>query len=80
MENKQPSFLDVLVETHIGLDRQGPGSPEMVDRALAFLTPLDRFHRVADLGCGTGGQTLLLAERLPGDITGWTCSPSSSTR
>ena len=28
MENKQPSMIDLLIETHIGLKRQGPGSPE----------------------------------------------------
>ncbi len=70
MENKQPSFLDLLLETHIGLDRQGPGSPEVVARALSFLGPPDRFERTADLGCGSGGQTMLLAERLPGTVTG----------
>ncbi|MBO4831761.1 MAG: class I SAM-dependent methyltransferase [Oscillospiraceae bacterium] len=76
MENREPSFLDLLLETHIGLERQGPGSPEAVDRALGFLGPLDRFRETADLGCGTGGQTLLLAERLPGRITGLDMFPA----
>lgn len=70
MENKQPTFLDLLLEAHIGLDRQGPGSPETVKRALSFLGPLERFEQIADLGCGTGGQTMLLAEQLSGAITG----------
>lgn len=70
MENKEPTFLDLLLEAHIGLDRQGPGSPEAVRQALGFLEPLARFERTADLGCGTGGQTLLLAQHLPGTITG----------
>jgi len=26
MENNQPSFPDLLLEAHIGLERQGPGS------------------------------------------------------
>lgn len=76
MENKQPTFLDLLLEAHIGLERQGPGSPEMLDRALSFLGPLRRFERIADLGCGTGGQTLLLAERLSGTITGLDLFPA----
>ena len=70
MENKQPSFLDLLLEVHIGLERQGPGSPEAIQQALGFLGPLDRFENTADLGCGTGGQTLQLAEHIPGKITG----------
>lgn len=68
MEKSEPTFTDLLLETHIGLERQGPGSPETVMKALGFLGSLDRFEQVADLGCGTGGQTMLLAEYLPGHI------------
>lgn len=70
MDTKQPSMLDLLIETHIGLKRQGPGSPEVVERVLEFLPPLNQFSQIADLGCGTGGQTMLLAQHLPGIITG----------
>lgn len=70
MNNKQPSILDLLIETHIGLERQGPGSSETVEQALRFLTPLDQFSQIVDLGCGTGGQTMLLAQHLPGTIIG----------
>ncbi|MCR4963201.1 MAG: class I SAM-dependent methyltransferase [Firmicutes bacterium] len=76
MTNEQPSFLDVLLETHIGLERQGPGSPQAVRQALGFLGPLDRLRQAADLGCGTGGQTMLLAEYLPGTITGLDMFPA----
>ena len=68
MEKSEPTFTDLLLETHIGLERQGPGSPETVMKALGFLGSLDRFEQVADLGCGTGGQTMLLAKYLPGHI------------
>ena len=70
MENKQPSMIDLLIETHIGLKRQGPGSPEATNKALSFLDNIDQFAQTADLGCGTGGQTLLLSRCLPGTITG----------
>lgn len=70
MESKQPSFIDLLLETHIGLERQGPGSLETMNRALGFLGSLKKFEQIADLGCGSGGQTLQLAENLPGVITG----------
>ena len=69
-ENNQPGFLDLLLEAHIGLERQGPGSRETVERALSFLGDLSRFESIADLGCGTGGQTLVLAEYLSGNIVG----------
>ena len=70
METKPLSMLDLLLETHIGLKRQGPGSSEAVEQALGFLKPLNQFLQIADLGCGTGGQTLCLAQYLPGTITG----------
>ena len=70
MESKKPTFLDLLLEAHIGLERQGPGSPEAVTRALSFLGDPEKFRNIADLGCGAGGQTMLLAERLSGEITG----------
>lgn len=70
METIRPSMLDLLIETHIDLERQGPGSREAVEKALDFLSPLDRFTQIADLGCGTGGQTMLLAKYLSGKIIG----------
>ncbi len=66
----QPTFLDLLLEAHIGLERQGPGSRETVEKALSFLGDLSRLENIADLGCGTGGQTLVLAEFLKGNIAG----------
>ncbi len=70
MENERPFFIQLLIETHAGLNRQGPGSPEATQKALSFLEPLGRFSQVADLGCGTGGQTLFLAQNVSGAITG----------
>lgn len=70
MKNKQPSFIDLLIEAHINLNRQGPGSKEATKQALKFLGQLDQFQQIADLGCGTGGQTMLLAKYLSGKVTG----------
>ena len=54
MENKQPSMIDLVIETHAGLERQGPGSPEMTVKALSFLEDIDKITLTADLGCGSG--------------------------
>ena len=70
MADKVLSMYDVLIETHVGLERQGPGSPEMTTKALSFLGDLNGTSRVADFGCGTGGQTMVLAQNIKGSITG----------
>jgi len=63
-------MLDLICETHVGLERQGPGSPEMTIKALGFLDNIHNISRAADLGCGTGGQTMVLAQNITGTITG----------
>ena len=70
MADKELSMYDLIIETHVGLERQGPGSPEMILKALSFIDGIDKISQVADLGCGTGGQTMMLAQHIPGDITG----------
>ena len=60
----------MLIETHIGLERQGPGSPEMTAKAISFLDDQSQISRTVDMGCGTGGQTMVLAKNIPGDIIG----------
>ena len=70
MEKAQVSMIDLLLETHIGLEREGPGSPEMTVKALSFIDNLDKNSRIADLGCGSGGQTLVLAQHIAGTIVG----------
>lgn len=54
--------LAALVELHRGLDRQGPGDTAFSRKLLAHLPPLPQPPRVADLGCGSGVATLMLAE------------------
>lgn len=49
MEGKRLTMLDLLVETHIGLERQGPGSPEATTRALSFVENPGAIRRTADL-------------------------------
>jgi len=70
MEDKQLTIMDLIIESHIGLERQGPGSSEMIIKALSFLDNLDKISCVADLACGTGGQTMVLAQNINGNIIG----------
>ena len=70
MTDKQLSILDLIIETHVGLERLGPGSPEATSRALGFVDGLESISKTADLGCGTGGPTMLIAQKITGEIIG----------
>ncbi|MCD7970831.1 MAG: class I SAM-dependent methyltransferase [Alistipes sp.] len=61
---------DLIYEYFGSLERQGPGSPEATRKALGFIEGLTERSRIADLGCGTGGQTMVMAQCVPGHITG----------
>jgi len=62
--------VNLISEYFSGLERQGPGSPEVTLKALSFVAGLSPDSLIADLGCGTGGQTMTLAKNAPGKITG----------
>jgi ubiquinone/menaquinone biosynthesis C-methylase UbiE len=62
--------FSLICEYFSGLERQGPGSPEVTLKALGFIENLTAASRIADIGCGTGGQTMALAQHTPGVITG----------
>ena len=71
-ENKSIHEFDfnLICEYFSSLERQGPGSPEVTVKALSFIENLTNISRIADIGCGTGGQTMVLAQNAPGSITG----------
>jgi SAM-dependent methyltransferase len=62
--------FSLICEYFSMLERQGPGNREMTLRALGFVGNLTEKSRIADIGCGTGGQTMVLAQNAPGRITG----------
>lgn len=62
--------FNLICEYFSSVERQGPGSPETTIKALSFIDNLTDESRIADLGCGTGGQTMTLAQNAPGEITG----------
>jgi ubiquinone/menaquinone biosynthesis C-methylase UbiE len=71
-ENKSIHEFDfnLICEYFSAIERQGPGSPEVTLKALSFIDNLTDGSRIADIGCGTGGQTITLAQNAPGKITG----------
>jgi len=62
--------LKLLVDLHKNALRQGPGGEAETKQALD-LAGLDRSRRlkIADIGCGTGASTILLAKELDAEIT-----------
>lgn len=71
-ENKSIHEFDfsLICEYFSSIERQGPGSPEVTIKALSFIEDLNDQSFIADLGCGTGGQTMVLAQQSPSQITG----------
>jgi ubiquinone/menaquinone biosynthesis C-methylase UbiE len=74
MSNENTSIhefdFNLICEYFSLIERQGPGSPEVTIKALSFIEGLTAESRIADLGCGTGGQTMVFAQHAPGNITG----------
>ena len=62
---------DLLIDLHKGSKRQGPGGDEQTIQALQLAGLMGNSHllKIADIGCGTGASTLILAEHLNAKIT-----------
>jgi len=67
--------MELIYEYFFKLERQGPGSPESTIKALSFIDHISSNLKIVDLGCRTGGQTMVLAKNINGDITGLDISP-----
>ena len=74
MSNENKTIYDfdfnMICDFFSNMERQGPGSPEATLKALSFIEGLTVGSKIADIGCGTGGQTMVLARHTPGHITG----------
>jgi SAM-dependent methyltransferase len=69
---KEPDMneLELLIDFHKEAERQGPGSVKDTKRALEWMGISRKKNlRIADVGCGTGGQTITLAQHTGGQIT-----------
>ena len=73
MSNEEQNIHDfdvaLISEYFSSMDRQGPGSTESTIKALSFIDNLHAGSKIIDLGCGTGCQTMVLAQNTPGNIT-----------
>lgn len=76
-ENTSEPAVDfaLIYEYFSSLHRLGPGSDAATLRALSFLPELSETARIADLGCGAGASTLLLARHTQARITAIDLSP-----
>ncbi|MFA6839967.1 MAG: class I SAM-dependent methyltransferase [Sphaerochaetaceae bacterium] len=61
--------FSLVNEYFSAMERQGPGSAEQTIRALGFIDNLSDETKIADLGCGTGYQTMVLAQNTEATIT-----------
>lgn len=61
--------MELMMHLHLNNNRQGPGDENATKLALQ-LAQIDTTQpfRVADIGCGTGAQTVTLAKLLKGEI------------
>ncbi|ULQ61006.1 class I SAM-dependent methyltransferase [Brucepastera parasyntrophica] len=70
----------LINEYFAGMERQGPGCPEETIRALSFISNLSKESKIADLGCGSGSQTMVLAQNTEGTIAALDLYPGSIDR
>ena len=56
-------YVKALIELHSGLERQGPGDSDFSEYIIKQIPELPPNPRIADIGCGAGAGTLILAEK-----------------
>lgn len=61
--------FELICEYFSNIERHGPGSKEETVSALSFIEDLTDKSLIADIGCGTGGQTITLAKHTQANIT-----------
>jgi len=62
MEEKE-KYIRALIKLHRGLERQGPGDTDYSNYILSQLPDLPSNLCIADIGCGAGAGTLILADK-----------------
>ncbi len=67
--------FNLICEYFSKLKRQGPGSKEVTLKALSFIENINKNSLIADIGCGTGGQTMTIAQNTKATVLGIDLSP-----
>lgn len=65
---EQEKYIQALIKLHVGMERQGPGDTNYSNHILSLIKGLPEKPRIADVGCGTGVGTLLLADRFKSKV------------
>jgi len=60
---EQEKYIRALIELHRGLERQGPGDTNYSNYIISQLPDLPSNLCIADIGCGAGAGTLILADK-----------------
>ncbi len=60
--------MNIFIEIHKDLPREGPGSNQCTRKALSLLKDLSPKPYILDIGCGPGMQTIEIAKRIDGNI------------
>lgn len=60
--------MEFFLELYKDLPKQGPGSNRITKKALSYIPEIAKIRRILDAGCGSGRQTLVLAENTDADI------------
>lgn len=62
--------LELIIDLNKNSERQGPGSEKETLKALDLMNLQEgKYLKIADIGCGSGAQTITLAKNLNGQIT-----------
>ncbi len=60
--------MDYFYELYKNLPKQGPGDNETTIKALSYIKDLEKVKQIVDAGCGSGRQTMVLAEQTTAQI------------